>query len=93
MNTSSQDTALLMTLLQRPKKKRIPNAQALKRKVDRGERLRDYDIQLLSTLTGDLKKTKPLADQYPEYQPLIAGFIDLCQEISDKALENEKRER
>ncbi len=86
----SQDTALLITLLERLQKKRIPNVQALKRKVDRGESLSDYDIKIMAEITSDLQKTKPLADRNPEYQPLIAGFINLCQEIADKALENEK---
>ena len=90
MDTSKHDTGILITLLQRMEKRRIPNALALKEKVDRGEPLNDYDIKFLTGVTNDLKKTRPLAERNPEYQPLIAGFIDLCQEISDKALENEK---
>jgi hypothetical protein len=90
MNKPSHDTGVLITLLERLEKQKIPNARALEKKVNRGETLSDYDLKFLANVINDLRKTRPIVTRHPEYQPLIAGFIDLCQEITDKALANEK---
>jgi hypothetical protein len=82
----------VMALLQRLEKRRIPTALALKDKVDRGETLSDYDKKFLSNVSADLRQTKPLLEQHPQYQELIDYMEKLYQEITDKALENAKDE-
>jgi len=91
MSESSEDAGLIMALLERLEKQRIPKALALKEKVDRGELLDDYDITFLKEVTADINKTKPIIERHPEYLTLVTRLVNLYKEISDKALENEKR--
>ena len=91
MTESKPDTGVLMALLARLKKRRIPNAVALKNKVDRGLPLSDYDQKFMARVLADIRKTEPLLARNPEYQPLIDQLAQLYKEISAKALENEKR--
>jgi hypothetical protein len=79
-----------MALLQRLKKRRIPNALALKEKVDRGLTLSDYDRKYMTRVSADLRKVQSIVARHPEYQPLVDRLALLYQEISEKALENEK---
>ena len=91
MTESRHDAGVLMVLLERLEKRRIPNAVALKNKVDRGSPLSDYDIEFMAKVLTDIKKTEPLLARNPEYQTLIDRLAHLYKEISVKALENEKR--
>jgi hypothetical protein len=90
MTESNHDTGVLMALLQRLKKRRIPNALALKEKVDRGLTLSEYDKKFMERVSSDLRKAQTIVSRHPEYQPLVDRMAFLYQEISDKALENEK---
>ena len=91
MTESKHDTGVLIVLLARLKKRRIPNAVALKNKVDRGMVLSDRDKTFMAKVRADLRKTEPLLARNPEYQTLIDRLAHLYREISVKALENEKR--
>jgi len=78
-----------MVLVERVKDFRIPNAIALKAKVDSGERLSDYDTDMLERIIVDLEKAEPLLARHPEYQTLYERLAHLYKEITDKALKNE----
>jgi hypothetical protein len=45
----------------------------------------DYTIAYLSA-----RLTVPLTDKSPQYQPLFVKLVGLYEDISNKALENEK---
>jgi hypothetical protein len=79
-----------MALLQRLEQQCLSAILAMKKKVDQGERLEDYDIDFLKQMFADANKIKPIIDKHPEYQDLVAQLISLYQEITSKALENEK---
>jgi hypothetical protein len=90
MSESSQDLGLITVLLKRLQTQRLPRALALKERVDRGERLTDFDLAFLKEVFADTGQVKPFLDRYPEYRELAARLVNLYKEITDKALENEK---
>jgi hypothetical protein len=90
MSDSPQDAGLIMVLLERLNKQRLPRALDLKEKVDRGEQLNEFDISFLKEVSDDISKGKSLVERHPEYQSLVLHMINLYNEISEKALNNEK---
>jgi hypothetical protein len=90
MNDSPQDAGLIAVLLERFEKQRLPRAQSIKEKVDRGEVLDEYDFAFLEEVFADASRIKPLVDRHPEYQNLVARAMHLYKEITDRAMENEK---
>jgi phage-related protein len=90
MNETSHDTGILAVLMQRLEKERLPRALDLKEKVDRGERLNEWDTEYLERIITDAQDALDLIDHHPEYQALYARVADLYEEIAHKALANEQ---
>ena len=91
MVDESRDNALIQVLAERMEKQRLPRALSLKEKVDRDEILSDFDLQFLTKVFEDAQHIRPLLERHPEWQSLAAKMIRLYKEITDKALENEKK--
>jgi hypothetical protein len=92
MDKSSRDAGTIQVLLNRLNEQRLPHALALKEKVDRGEQLDDYDIQFLKDVFADAQGAIGLADNNPEFQPLVARLMSLYSEITSKAVENQPKD-
>lgn len=90
MTEASPDTGLVVVLLERLEKQRLPRAFELKDKVDRGERLEDFELTLLKEMLDDAMQVKPLIERHPNHQELAARVLHLYKEITQKALANEK---
>lgn len=90
MSEAPQDAGLVIVLLERLEKQRLPLALQMQEKVDRGERLEDFELRLLEEMLVDANQVKPLVERHPEYQNLAARVLHLYREITQKALENEK---
>ena len=90
MIDQSKDDGVIVALLERFEKQRLPRARQLKEKVDLGEKLSDLDIAFLEEVFSDANRSMPLADKHPELQNLVANAIRLYREITEKALDNEK---
>lgn len=90
MADASKDTGLIVALAKRLETQRLPRALALKDKVDRGETLNDLDLGFLEEVNEDMQKVRPLVERHPEWQPVVAKMLALYNEITSKALENEK---
>lgn len=91
MPEHDKDAGVIAVLMEQFRTHRLPRALSLKEKVERGERLDDGDIGFLERVFADAHQVKRLADKYPEYQTLCARVAHLYHEITEKALENEKR--
>lgn len=91
MSETPQDTGLITVLVERLEKQRLPLALRLKDKVDRGERLEDLELRHLQEMLSDATHVAPMLERHPEYKDLAARVLHLYREITDKALENEKR--
>ena len=91
MTEKSEDAGVIAVLVQRFEGERLPRALDLKEKVDRGETLNDIDIAFLEQVLEDANKLGPLLERHDEYHKLVAQATSLYKEITDKALENEKR--
>jgi hypothetical protein len=90
MTEASKDDGVIMALIERFEKQRLPRLQALKEKVDSGELLSAADIEFLDTIIHDAQNSKPLIDRHPEWQKFCANVVHLYETITEKALENEK---
>lgn len=90
MNRPDKDLGVIMVLLQRLEKYRLPAVLKLKEKVDRGEMLGKRDMAFLDKMMADAKKIQPILDRNPKYQELANRVTNLFNEITQKALENEQ---
>jgi hypothetical protein len=91
MVDKTKDAGLIQVLAERMEKQRLPRALALKEKVDQGETLNESDLQFLTEVFKDALNLQSLLQRHPEWQSLAAKMIHLYKEITDKALENEKK--
>jgi hypothetical protein len=88
-----EDIGLATVLIERFHKLILPRALDIKAKVDRAEKLDDFDLDFLENLLKDAEQIKPHVDRAPAYQSLYTRAISLYEEITKKGLENEQAER
>ena len=91
MVDSSDDAGTIQVLLERLEKFRIPRVLAIKARVDAGEKLTDDEIEFLKRIHDEGQQAAPMLAKHPEYQALASRLVNLYDEISRKALENEQR--
>ena len=91
MNEASSQDGVIVAIIDRFEKFRLPRALDIKAKVERGECLDDSDIAHLKQVMDDAEDIKRIVDQRPDLQKLYTRAISLYQEITQKALENEQR--
>jgi hypothetical protein len=91
MDQNEKDKGVITVLLERFNKQRLPRALALKKKVDSGELLDDYDHKYIKEIQEDAKQVSSLVERNPEYKDLAANIINLWREIIEKDIENQKK--
>jgi len=90
MSEETADQGIIQAVVDRLEKLRLPMALQLQEKVNRGETLNDMDLAFLENVFSDTQKIKGMIEKYPAWQPLAARMIGLYNDITTKALENEK---
>ncbi len=91
MSDTSKDAGIIVALAKRLETQRLPRALALKEKVDAGETLNEFDIKFLEGVIEEARKVHPLVERHPEWQPVVARILELYNEITTRAIENEKK--
>ncbi len=88
MDQKEKDKGMIMVLLERFNKQRLPRALALKEKVDSGELLDDYDHKYIKELQKDAGEVMLIIERNPEYKDLAANITNLYKEVIEKDTEN-----
>ena len=87
----TRDKGVAQVLMVRLESQRLPRALKLKEKVDRGERLSEFDIQFLKRAMQEGQQARTLAAKLPQYQDVVNRMAALYDEITRKGAENEKK--
>ena len=90
MTDPSDEDGVIMALIDRFERQRLPRLLALKEKTDGGKLLSDTDIEFLNTVIHDAQQSKRLIDRHPEWHAFCANVVHLYETITEKALDNEK---
>ncbi|AUB81169.1 hypothetical protein [Candidatus Thiodictyon syntrophicum] len=87
--TARDDTGLIVTLLERLRKQRLPRVLDLKAKVDAGGTLDSFDFDFLHEVFADANRLRPLWERHPEFNDIAGQLIRIYREITERALANE----
>lgn len=90
MQDESKEDGVILALIERFERQRLPRILELKKKVDRAELLDEAEMEFLEGVITDAVHNKPLIDKHPEWQKFCADVVHLYEEITEKALQNEK---
>ena len=90
MTKPSSEDGVILALIERFEKQRLPRLLALREKVDRGESLSGGDIKFLDKVIHDAQQSKQLIDRHPEWHKFCSMVVHLYETITEKALDNEK---
>jgi len=86
------EAGVIQVILTQLEQQTLPQALDIKRNVDAGEPLSDLDTVFLDGALANLRRDGPYVRDHPQWEPLYARMIDLYEQITRKALENEQRQ-
>jgi len=90
MTMSMKDSGIAQVLLQRLNEQHLPYALDLKARMEKGELLTDYDLEVLERFAAEARQIPALLIRQPQYEPLACQVFSLFAQIAAKDLENEK---
>jgi len=93
MSESEKDEGVAVVLLNRLTEFRLPRALEIKEQVDRGEPLSDSEIAFLERVFEEAIANKSQWEKHPELSEIISKLAALYNDITTKALENEKNSK
>lgn len=86
-----RDRGVAQVLIARLESRRLPYALKLREKVNRGERLTDFDTRLLKKVLEESGEARRIAKKLPQYEAIVTQMAELYDEITRKGLENEHK--
>jgi hypothetical protein len=89
----SKETGTIAVLAKRMVEERLPQALALKERIDKGGVLNEIDLRLLEQVLKDAEQIRPLMQKEPKVLEVAGRMVELYREITAKALENEKAQK
>jgi len=90
MTDKQNEAGVLSVLIQRLESQRLPRLLDIKKSVDEGARLSDYDLHFLQEVLTDAQNVAPMVANHPELGVLASKLTTLYREITETALANEK---
>ncbi len=91
MTEVSKEDGVVFVLIERFEKFRLPRALEIKEKVERGEKLDNFDLEHLEHVMRDAEEVGRLVAKRPDLESLYSRAVSLYQTITQKALENEEK--
>lgn len=85
-----KELGVYAVLAKRMVEERLPKALAMKERVDRGEKLNDLDMNFLEQIVADARQIMPILKDDRSATQVGARMLQLYNEITAKALENEQ---
>ena len=90
MDKKTEDTGVILALLESFKKQRLPRVIDIKLRLDYGEVINEFELEYLSEALHDARILFLYLDRHPEYRPLVAKIIHYYKVVIDEALANER---
>ena len=90
MTDKQNEAGVLSVLIQRLESQRLPRLLEIKKSVDEGVCLSDYDLHFLQEVLTDAQNVAPMVASHPELGVLASKLTTLYREITETALANEK---
>ena len=81
----SNDDGIIVVVLQRFERYRLPGVIRIKKKLDQGDSLSDIDIEYLGEALLDVRRLLPLIERNHLYRPLYSSMINYYKQIIDQA--------
>jgi hypothetical protein len=90
-----KELCVITMLLKRLEEDSIPTVLDMRRKVDRGERLTDAEIEYLERILSDAETfgLSRLLEHHPDYSRLVGAFFSLCGQVIESDLRGEEKGR
>jgi hypothetical protein len=91
MTNQQRNAGVEQALLAKLEHQVLPRTMGIKRRVDAGEKLLDRDMAFLDNVLKGLHHDQPKVEHNPQWNTLYTRLIDLYNQITRKALENEQQ--
>jgi hypothetical protein len=91
MTNQERSAGVEQAMLKKLEQQVLPRTMGIKRRVDAGEKLTDGDLAFLENVLKGLSRDKQKVEDEPKWNTLYTRLIDLYNQITRKALENEQQ--
>ena len=90
LDHDEMELGTVTALLLRASHRRIPRLLRIKKAVNEGKCLNNYQINFLKKVFEDAERAIPYIDHHPEMQDMAAKTVTLYREITEQAIKNEE---